>query len=95
MPRKPKDTKADPEPEAVGRNQRVLDGAQLQQAGRRLAVEHRRLKIAFADSYVELMGLREENGRLNEVIQEQQRVLRELSAKLPKDEPKKKATAKS
>lgn len=91
MPRKPKDTTANLGQEAA-KAPHALTDAQLQQAGRRLAVEHRRLKIAFADTYVEIMGLREENGRLNEVIQEQQRVLRELSAKLPKDEPKKAAS---
>ena len=44
--------------------------AQRQQAMRRLAVEHRCLKVAFADAYVELIGIREENTRLNEIIQE-------------------------
>ncbi len=69
--------------------------AQQQQAGRRLNAEHRRLKIAFADAYVELMGFREENARLNAILAEQQRVMREMSAKLPKDKPKKDATPKS
>lgn len=66
--------------------------AQMQQAGRRLTAAHRRLKISFADAYVENTELREEIARLNEVMREQQRVMREMSAKLPKDKPEPKAT---
>ena len=69
--------------------------AQRQQASRRLAVDHRRLKIAFADAYVELIGLREENGRLSELLQEAQRVIREMGAKLLKDNPAKDVGTKS
>ncbi|KKL18701.1 hypothetical protein LCGC14_2472890 [marine sediment metagenome] len=79
MPRKPK-TQTPDAPD-------VQNAAQRQQTVRRLAVEHRRLKVAFADTYVELVGVREQNDRLNEIIQEQQRVIREISEKLPKDEP--------
>lgn len=61
--------------------------AQRAMADRRRAAEHHQLKVAFADIYVERIGLREQNTRLNEIIQEQQRVMRELSEKLPKDEP--------
>lgn len=84
MPRKPKTPTPDPA-EAVSN---ALTDAQREMAGRRLMAEHRRLKVAFADTYVELIGLREESTRLNEIIQEQQRVIREMSAKLPKDKPK-------
>lgn len=81
MSRKPKDEKTNPEP--------ALPESDTQQAmaGRRLMVAHRRLKISFADAYVENTELREEIARLNEVMQEQQRVIREMSAKLPKDKP--------
>ena len=85
MPRKPK-TQTPDAPD-------VQTEVQRQQIGRRLAIEHRRLKVAFADTYVELVGVREQNDRLNEIIQEQQRVIREISEKLPKDEPE--ATTKS
>ncbi|KKN03910.1 hypothetical protein LCGC14_1102890 [marine sediment metagenome] len=76
-----------PAPEPEPDTPLELNAAQLQQRGRRLAVEHRRLKVAFADTYVELMGVREQNDRLNGIIQEQQRVMHELHEKLPKDEP--------
>lgn len=65
----------------------ALHEAQRQQAGRRLHADHQRLKIAFADAYVEMEKLRDNNTRLNEIIQEQQRVMHELSEKLPKDKP--------
>jgi len=85
MPRKPK-TQTPDAPD-------VQTEVQRQQIGRRLAIEHRRLKVAFADTYVELVGVREQNDRLNEIIQEQQRVIREISEKLPKDEPEAKDTS--
>ncbi len=94
MPRKPKTSTPDSVEETPDVPQTPTD-AQLQQAGRRLNVEHRRLKIAFADAYVELMGIREENARLSALLQESQRVIREMSAKLPKEEPKKGTAAKS
>ncbi len=80
MPRKPK-TQTPDAPD-------VQTEVQRQQIGRRLAIEHRRLKVAFADIYVELVGVREESARLNDIIQEQQRVMQELSEKLPEDKPK-------
>jgi hypothetical protein len=83
MPRKPET----PTPDSVEETTDV----QHQQRGRHLMVAHRRLKIAFADIYVAMEELREENARLNEIIQEQQRVMGEMSAKLPTDEPKKAA----
>lgn len=95
MPRKPKTPTPDSEPAAEEPPAEEVPDApegptevQLQQAGRRLHADHQRLKIAFADAYVEITTLREQNARLNEIIQEQQRVVREMEAKLSKDKPK-------
>lgn len=93
MPQKIKGPTADSAPKAPAKPREMTTEQRQQQHGRRLAVEHRRLKVAFADAYVELIGIREENGRLNELLQEAQRVIREMSEKLPKGKPK--AAAKS
>lgn len=90
MPRTPTTPKPEPAPEVpvdvTAESQAVTD-AKVAQAGRRLQIEHRRLKLAFADLYVELIGVREENVRVNVLLQESQRVIGEVSKRLPKDEP--------